>query len=82
MEAKQGTIVQVMGPVVDVEFPPGHLPEIFPALSLSNSFIDDTEDNLVTLSHILNELSSSSGIGRKGRWYVCVLVDPEDRIKM
>jgi F-type H+-transporting ATPase subunit beta len=47
MEATNGTIVQVTGPVVDVEFPPGKLPEIFTALTLSNTFIDDKEDNLV-----------------------------------
>jgi len=45
MEA--GRIVQVMGPVVDVEFPPGHIPEIMTALRLSNPGIDDREDNLV-----------------------------------
>ncbi|NOY24564.1 MAG: F0F1 ATP synthase subunit beta [Oligoflexia bacterium] len=42
-----GKVVQVTGPVVDVEFPAGHLPNILHALVLSNPFIDDTEDNLV-----------------------------------
>jgi F-type H+/Na+-transporting ATPase subunit beta len=46
MEAAQGTVKQVMGPVVDVEFPPGKLPEILTALKLSNSFINKDEDNL------------------------------------
>jgi F-type H+-transporting ATPase subunit beta len=36
-----------MGPVVDVEFPPGGLPEIFTALKVSNPGVDDREDNLV-----------------------------------
>jgi F-type H+-transporting ATPase subunit beta len=36
-----------MGPVVDVEFPPGSLPELFAALRLTNSGIDDREFNLV-----------------------------------
>ena len=31
---KQGTIVQVSGPVIDVEFPAGHLPNIKEALSV------------------------------------------------
>jgi F-type H+/Na+-transporting ATPase subunit beta len=44
---KEGRIVQVMGPVVDVAFPPGELPEIYTALRLSNTGIDEREDNLV-----------------------------------
>ena len=47
MEANLGTVKQVMGPVVDVEFPHGHLPAIFTALRVSNSFIDDRQENLV-----------------------------------
>lgn len=46
MEAN-GFIKQVMGPVVDVEFPPGKVPAIFSALKATNSRIDDTEGNLV-----------------------------------
>ena len=42
-----GRIVQVTGPVVDVEFPPGELPNIYSALTMSNSFISDKEDNLI-----------------------------------
>jgi F-type H+-transporting ATPase subunit beta len=42
-----GKIVQVMGPVVDVEFPPGEIPEIYTALRTTNSAIDDREHNLV-----------------------------------
>jgi F-type H+-transporting ATPase subunit beta len=42
-----GKIVQVTGPVVDVRFPPGKLPNIYSALKLSNTFISDVEDNLV-----------------------------------
>ena len=47
MSDNTGKIVQVTGPVVDVEFPPGNLPNIFSALKLSNTFISDVEDNLV-----------------------------------
>ena len=43
---KLGKITQVIGPVVDVEFPPGALPEIFTALLLSNPSISDQADNL------------------------------------
>jgi F-type H+-transporting ATPase subunit beta len=42
-----GKIVQVTGPVVDVQFPPGNLPNIYSALTLTNSFINDQEDNLI-----------------------------------
>ncbi len=42
-----GKITQVIGPVVDVEFPAGGLPEIFTALSTSNVAISDQADNLI-----------------------------------
>ncbi|MFC1820580.1 F0F1 ATP synthase subunit beta [Thermodesulfobacteriota bacterium] len=43
----KGRIIQVTGPVVDVEFKEGELPEILTALHITNPTIDDTEDNLV-----------------------------------
>ncbi len=42
-----GKVIQVMGPVVDVEFPEGDLPPIFTALHVTNPTIDHTPDNLV-----------------------------------
>src|SRR5574341_2305502 len=42
-----GRITQVIGPVVDVEFPPGALPDIYTALAVSNPAIDERPDNLV-----------------------------------
>src|SRR5262245_17215481 len=42
-----GKITQVIGPVVDVEFPPGKLPPIYQALTVSNPAISDLPDNLV-----------------------------------
>jgi F-type H+-transporting ATPase subunit beta len=42
-----GKIVQVIGPVVDLEFPEGKLPEIMNAILITNPTIDGTEDNLV-----------------------------------
>ena len=42
-----GKITQVMGPVVDVEFEQGQLPNILTALLVSNPAISDEEDNLV-----------------------------------
>ena len=46
-EKVMGKIVQVMGPVVDVEFPPGQVPKILDALRVTNPAIDDREWNLV-----------------------------------
>ncbi|MDR0477239.1 MAG: F0F1 ATP synthase subunit beta [Desulfobulbaceae bacterium] len=42
-----GRILQVIGPVVDVEFDAGNLPEIMNALYVSNPGISDVPDNLV-----------------------------------
>ena len=44
---KAGRILQVMGPVVDVEFETGQLPAIFNALKTSNAMISSEKDNLV-----------------------------------
>ena len=42
-----GSITQVMGPVVDVEFPPGELPELYTALRVGNPSIGPEDWNLV-----------------------------------
>ena len=45
MESTQGAkgkITQVIGPVVDVEFPHGKLPQILNALTCSNANISNT----------------------------------------
>jgi len=47
MSENVGKIVQVMGPVVDVEFEPGKLPTIYTALLITNPVINDEADNLV-----------------------------------
>ena len=44
---KEGKIAQVIGPVVDVEFSGGDLPEIHTALRISNPAINDRIGNLV-----------------------------------
>ena len=44
---EKGIVKQVMGPVVDVEFPSGHLPPILSALKTTNQFINNEENNLV-----------------------------------
>ncbi len=43
---KHGEITQVVGPAVDVSFPPDALPAIFNALKVSNPSLSDTKDNL------------------------------------
>ena len=43
----KGKILQVIGPVVDVEFPPGKLPKILNALTVSNASISNEKENLV-----------------------------------
>jgi F-type H+/Na+-transporting ATPase subunit beta len=47
MTAVTGSIKQVMGPVVDVEFSKGNVPPIYNALKVTNKSISDIEDNLV-----------------------------------
>jgi F-type H+-transporting ATPase subunit beta len=44
--ATKGKIVQVIGPVVDVEFPDGKLPKILNALKVTNPGISNAPDNL------------------------------------
>jgi F-type H+/Na+-transporting ATPase subunit beta len=45
--ATSGRITQVIGPVVDVAFPAGKLPNLMNALTVSNPNISDVPDNLV-----------------------------------
>ena len=47
MSQNIGKISQVIGAVIDVEFEPGKLPEIYHALRVTNPAIDDRENNLV-----------------------------------
>jgi F-type H+-transporting ATPase subunit beta len=42
-----GKITQVIGPVVDVEFPAGAVPTILNALTVTNTAISDEPDNLI-----------------------------------
>jgi len=44
---KKGRVKQVIGAVVDVEFPPGELPKIYTALKVTNPSISDRPLNLV-----------------------------------
>ena len=44
--ATTGRVTQVLGPVIDVEFPPGGLPEVYTALKVTNPGINADADNL------------------------------------
>ena len=46
-ESNLGKITQVIGPVLDIEFPPGKLPAIYNALKVTNKSISDEEWNLI-----------------------------------
>ena len=46
-ELQHGRVTQVIGPVVDIEFPAGSLPNILTALRITNPSIDKREWNLV-----------------------------------
>ncbi len=67
-----GKVTQVLGPVVDVEFPPGGLPEVFTALRVTNANISAEADNLtLEVAQHLGEntvrcisMDSTEGLGR------------------
>ena len=44
---QNGKITQVIGPVVDVEFPAGGLPEIYTACTVTNPGINDRTDGFI-----------------------------------
>jgi F-type H+-transporting ATPase subunit beta len=55
-QTQNGKITQVIGPVVDVEFPAGGLPEIYTACTVTNPGIDARPDNLtIEVSQHLGE---------------------------
>jgi F-type H+-transporting ATPase subunit beta len=78
-----GKIVQVTGPVVDVEFPEGHLPAIYNALKATNPSLGDSEGNLVleVAQHLGQNvvrtisMDSTDGLSRGG-----VVADTGDQI--
>jgi len=67
-----GKITQVLGPVVDVEFPPGGLPEVYTALKITNATINAEPENLtVEVAQHLGEntvrcvaMDSTEGLAR------------------
>jgi F-type H+/Na+-transporting ATPase subunit beta len=47
MSSNVGYVRQVMGPVIDVEFPNGNIPAIYNALRLTNKVLSNDKNNLV-----------------------------------
>jgi F-type H+-transporting ATPase subunit beta len=47
MANNEGVIVQVIGPVVDIDFESGYLPEIYNAIKIPRTNIDGKEDELI-----------------------------------
>ncbi|MGE5862521.1 MAG: F0F1 ATP synthase subunit beta, partial [Nitrososphaerales archaeon] len=43
----KGKIIQVIGPVVDIEFEEGHLPKIYNAIKIPRKNIEGKEENLI-----------------------------------
>ncbi|MGH7800789.1 MAG: F0F1 ATP synthase subunit beta [Thermodesulfobacteriota bacterium] len=70
-ENRIGKVVQVMGPVVDLEFKDGELPPIFTAIRITNPLINDKTWNLVL------EVAQQLG----GRRIRCIAMDSTDGIK-
>jgi F-type H+-transporting ATPase subunit beta len=66
-----GKVVQVMGPVVDVEFRDSELPPIYTAIRLTNPLLNDEKWNLV--------LEVAQQIG--GKRVRCIAMDSTDGIK-
>ena len=70
-DSKIGKVVQVMGPVVDVEFENGELPPVLTAIKLTNSLLSDKKWNLVL------EVAQQLG----GRRLRCIAMDSTDGIR-
>jgi len=72
MTSASGQIIQIMGPVLDVQFQPGNLPAIYNALKVTNPAISDDADNLtIEVAQHLGEntvrciaMDSTDGLGR------------------
>lgn len=47
MSEKKGKILQIIGPVVDIEFDEGHLPEIYNALRIPRTSVEGVKEDLI-----------------------------------
>ncbi|MBZ0178145.1 MAG: F0F1 ATP synthase subunit beta [Melioribacteraceae bacterium] len=47
MASNEGKVVQVIGPVVDIDFENGHLPKIYNAIQIPRTSLEGKEENLI-----------------------------------
>jgi F-type H+-transporting ATPase subunit beta len=47
MSNMEGQIIQVIGPVVDIDFPEGYLPSIYNAIKIPRKTVEGTDDELI-----------------------------------
>ena len=71
VDERIGKIIQVTGPVVDVEFSEGSLPTVFTALKVTNPALGESEWNLVL------EVAQQLGGGRVR----CIAMDSTEGLK-
>jgi F-type H+/Na+-transporting ATPase subunit beta len=69
----EGTIVEVLGPVVDVEFPSGQLPEINYALEI----IDSLPEGVPSVPRLVLEVAQGMG----NNWVRCVSITPTEGLR-
>src|SRR5690242_11623488 len=69
----EGTIVQVLGPVVDVEFPADAMPRINNALEV----IDPLPEGVPSVPRLVLEVASDRG----NNWVRCVSITPTEGLR-
>jgi F-type H+/Na+-transporting ATPase subunit beta len=69
----EGKIVEVLGPVVDVEFPAGQLPEINFALEI----IDKVPEGVAQVKRLVLEVAQAMG----NNWVRCISITPTEGLK-
>ena len=76
-EANMGKVIQVIGPVVDVEFPSGNLPKIYNALKIVGEKTASREDTGARQMDLLVEVMQQIGENRVR----CVAMDSTDGLR-
>ena len=75
----QGKIVQVMGPVVDVEFEGGDLPEVLTSHKTTNPSINEEADNLIVEAFTVRESRRRGDGKQRQKQRILLGVLPADR---
>src|SRR6202035_5941958 len=71
--AGEGKIVQVLGPVVDVEFPADAMPQILNALEI----IDPLPEGVPSVKRLVLEVAADSG----NNWVRCISLTPTEGLR-